>query len=632
MGDTGDCRAHLKSTNVRGEVFGMTASQLRTLLKLRPVLYVIALALGFIFLHAPGPRSVLLVVALVIGLRSSLVLLTRFVPWSQNPSTKNLVTGFAWVVGSMYYLGTGKSSWGLAFAIIALVAGILGTINGLQWVLLDGLVFGSVLGAFRRRRPIVHGGVPIIYVLTEPGVDDRFISRLTGKATQALWKYRLVNGAESLHEHLRSVPLVLLRKIKSKNRSRAVFIYSRALSSRSPIFRFWLAANAGCVVIIRWPLGSDPKSEKAFVTEMKEHCLRARGPVIGLALTFPRSNRQPDYKSLGNSVECFSVNLGHLNEGPSDFVAPLVERLASTVVPAAMSDAALPDNLQPLITKIGRSGIPPIADCYLRYRLSRSHVERFLALMDGFECLAKTSVLCRVALAPERSSSIVRLLEGRKLALSKWVECLQKVAATSEPLPPLDAIYKFWNTDFSDSQRWISDKVAKNKPWNVPRLVGTRQIEWIRWINDLRNATKGHGVVSDESVRDLWHPLHEAFLYMVWGLAKFAISSQYVVASGGTLTSLHGWRRDIANAQNENPQVDALLSAEVYCQGRIAGALGKFVLVRRTSVFVWDGLSDDKDDPKETYLDYLTGERLELGSAERYALQRRGLNLPASLS
>lgn len=389
-----------------------------------------------------------------------------------------------------------------------------------------------------------------------------------------------------------------------------MFIYSRSLFRRSRIFRLWLAANAGCVVIIRSPLGNDSNSSEVFVTEMTEHCRRARGPVIGLVLKLPKLKWQPSYKSLGDSVECISVNLGHVNEGPSDFIAPLVERLASTVVPAAMSDTALPEYLQSLITKIGIVGIPLIADCYLRYRLSRSHVERFLALMDGFECLVKISVLSWIALSPERNSSVVRDLEKRSLPLGAWIECLSTVANTRETLPPLDAVYKFWNSQLSDSQRSLIDKVAKNKTWSLSGLVGMRQIEWIRWVKDLRNATIGHGVVDDVGVRDLWHPLHEAFLYMVWGLAKLAISSEMVVTSLGPRTSLRGWRRDLANVQYENLHMDALLSAELHGPGRIGGALGKFVLVRRTSVFVWDGLGGDKGNPKETYLDYLTGERL----------------------
>lgn len=594
----------------------MVGSQVRALLRLLPGLYVMALVLGFIFLHSPGPRSVLLVVALVIVLRSGLSLLGRFFPWSHNPSARNLVNGLTWIAGSVYYLLTGKSTWGLAFAVIALTVGILGAIAGLQWLLLDILIFNSVLSAFRRRKLPSHGGVPIIYILAEPGVDDRFVARLTGKATQALWKYRIVHGAEFLNEHVRSASPVLFRAMNSRNRSRAVFIHSHSLFSRSRIFRHWLAANVGCVVIIRSPLGDDSKSVEAFVAEMKEHCRRARGPVIGLVLKLPRLNWQPSYKSLGASVECLSVNLGHVNEGPSDFIAPLVERLASTVVPAAMSDAALPEFLQPLITKIGIAGIPPIADCYLRYRLSRSHVERFLALMDGFECLAKTSVLSWIALAPERSSSevrnsVVRNLEKRSLSLGTWTDCLRTVADTRETLPPLDAVYKFWDSKLSDSQRWVSDIVANNKTWNVSGLVGIRQVEWIRWIKDVRNATIGHGVVDDLGIRDLWHPLHEAFLYMVWGLAEITISSEMVVASLDTPASLRGWRRDLANVQYENLHKDALLSAELHWPGRI-GVLGKFILVRQTSVFVWDGLGGEKEHPKGTYLDYLTGERIEL--------------------
>jgi hypothetical protein len=589
----------------------------RAVTRLKIVLFTLAVVLGMIFVRARSAKSVLVTLAVVALFRSGLAIASRFVPWSQSPNARNVAVGLAWVIGSVYYLRGGESNLGISLSIIAIIIGASAAISGLQWLALDVTIYSLISRAFRSRRlPKLHG-VPIVYVLTEKDVDPRIVWRLTGKATQALWKYRAVPQANFISIQLNAAIPRPLRQLHAKGPARAVFMWSELLVSRSHSFRRWVSANAGCLVIIRSPVGTDEKAENAFITEMRDQCRCACGPVIGLVLKFPGVKWHPTLKSLGKWVECVEVNFGMPGRGITDFIAPLTDRLASTSVPIAASDAVLPEDLRCHIARIATVGFPAVADCYLRFRLSRSDVERFLALMDGFECLTKISVLTIIAFRPAQNfivdsrnikTPFAKELEKGNLGFGSWISCLSKFL--NETVPDLMFLREFWCIAMSIAQTQLINKVAQNNQWRLPELGQPEQIGFINWVKDLRNATRGHGVISDANARDLWPHLHEIFLFMVSGLDELSLASTLVVNQEADSIPIKGWRRDLADSK---PKIDNTFTGEPRLthlqlpRGAVA-SLGKYILARQTSVFIWDGLGDKGKESK--YLDYLSGERL----------------------
>jgi hypothetical protein len=318
------------------------------------------------------------------------------------------------------------------------------------------------------------------------------------------------------------------------------------------------------------------------------------------------------FAQLNGWVEPMEVTTTTPLRATEDFIAPLTDRLAITSVPNATSDERLPEDLLRSIAQIATLGFPVVADCYLRVRLARSDVERFVALLDAIECLVRLSAVTIIA---SRSAFEVHdpdpanLLKTKGLGLGTWVGCLKalvrpllkKVGDTPEELK----FTEFWGTGQCETQKQLGEKVKK---WGVLGPKGPTQLDWLQWMTDVRNATKGHGALIESEVRDLWHCFHEIFLFMNLRLKDLTLSSQLAILLSNDVTILSGWRRGVLQPKSDAQptQVHELLQVELRLPKKTV-LLGRYILVRDRQVFIWDGLTKDS---KYLYLDYSSGERI----------------------
>ncbi len=586
--------------------------------RVQPVLYVVVALLALHFVQSVGIRAILITVALGFSSRLAPELWAHVYPPSHSSGLRNATNGLSWIIGSSYYIVHRQSTFGLALSLIALLWSILATVTGLHWFLLDVALFSALSRDFRLRRPPRLMSTPLVYLLTEKGVDATFVYQLVGKTTMALSKYRTALPSE-LTKVARST--VLTRLLRESRRGRAVFLWSESIKSCSPLFREWIAANVECVVIVRSAFGA-PSDPNAFVSSMTDQVKRSLGPVLGLVLKLPGVTWQPTFECVGMWVDRIEVGIGQPGRGVTDFIAPLTETLANTTVPISLSDNALAENLRQQIPQIGSDCLVPIADCYLRFRLSRSDVERFLSLMDAFECFTKLSFLILFTIADKADSvdepvgrlpDFAKQLEKGMLAFGAWHRLLSALAASQlerNASDDAELLRCFWRSNLASAQATLVTRIATKNSWGLKCLdPHATQLDWINWIRELRNATKGHGVLQDQTVRDILHPLHECLLFAISELRDILLSSR--LCPDGSSTPIRGWRRDISRWDLPSNADNQFLTTTLHLASGAKAGFGKYVLTRNSSVFIWDGIESSGRGPGK-YLDYLTGERLQI--------------------
>lgn len=224
-------------------------------------------------------------------------------------------------------------------------------------------------------------------------------------------------------------------------------------------------------------------------------------------------------------------------------VAQMVELLAVTALPLSRSDQSIPASFRPIIIELAERGLAPLADCYLRFRLSTSHVERFLGIIDCFEVLIKWSVLAMAVARPKsgRSDFCVELLRRlERPSLGHWLEILRgwvaadcaAIDSAEEGVALRTEIAEFWRLPLTGAPyELIGQTKGVGLAWGgeMPRS----HLEWLNWLVWLRNETKGHGSIHDGTCAPVWHTFHEALLTVVGGLRRLTLDSAVIVRRGG---------------------------------------------------------------------------------------------------
>src|SRR5438270_4193025 len=177
---------------------------------------------------------------------------------------------------------------------------------------------------------------PLIFIVNQPRLTQNYVDRFTRWLSIAL-------------SQLHIIPLL---------------INSSAVSRQSVDFQRWLAMYASALIIIRRPENDDP----AFERIATEYAGLSLGSIFHLE---PRSSR--------NSAVKF------------------IDSLTSNIIPISNSDSRLPAELRGTIQSLAYGGLPPVAECYLRFRLAQSDVERYLCLLDSVETLIKMSAIVLIA-------------------------------------------------------------------------------------------------------------------------------------------------------------------------------------------------------------------------------------------
>lgn len=487
----------------------------------------------------------------------------------------------------------------------------MGSIAVLQRMLVEGKVLQSLLKSYKKGE-IPNLPVPFVYVLAEPGWGVYLSHRLVTKIINSLWKHRYL-PAESRLSVYNPQPNKKKTSYLWKHRQRGMmlFLVSDSVRRYHSSFRKWLASQAAAFMVVRSSLPIAESLVKTFNDESTDGYQICTGPTFTIYIMHgqDRCTLSPVIKPDDN-IE-YIHGIGGLQF--DNVIAPLVNRLASTALPAAASDARLTKEARFQIHEIATCGLPPIADCYLRLRLAQSDVERFLSLLDCIESLIKCSVIVLLANRWSYIGTDVsdKQLAGRPPTLGVWIGLLQKFSTIVVPNDIDKGLCAFWKGDIFQVQAEVVNEVSKT---GLPLADSgrTNQLAWLEWFRDLRNVTRGHGVVEEKLVAPLWHFFHQTFLEVISALQPLILSSVLVATElNGKQVSIQGWYKGKNRTElkfhdsKEHPTVTALKLPS----GQLL-LLHPLVIVHSNNVLVWDCVRKEKTAIE--FLNYSSWERKQL--------------------
>lgn len=322
----------------------------------------------------------------------------------------------------------------------------------------------------------------------------------------------------------------------------------------------------------------------------------------------------------------------HEREQMREFISSLRDRLEATVIPIGESDEQLPHKLHELVHIVATRTLPPLANCYLRVRLAKSNLERFLCLLDCIEVVIKMSAIY-LLVAQWRcggNPALVQLhTQLHRPALGHWIRVLRTLISSAPCEDILSQnVTAFWEQPLGMTpQQLISDANDLGLAYlgKLPRI----NLEWLEWFSWLRNVTRAHGVINENIASTLWHSFHETFLQMVAGLSLLVSDSQLVAATTGQEPLvLSGWTKSMGDADEGGiiqPLTKSLVSLRTPAPKNAIVSLYPFLLQQGPSVLLWNAVHNNSVE----FIDYHLGKnpRLVLSGTNPYDLWREGANL-----
>jgi hypothetical protein len=367
--------------------------------------------------------------------------------------------------------------------------------------------------------------------------------------------------------------------------------------------------------------------ECKYVTNdlINAYCEMSSGLVYDVVLLHRGTQKVSLEEKKGVEVMPFYISTtDRESETIKSIACDVIDRLKATGIPIGESDDGLSQALQPIIVNMGSRGMAPLANCYLRFRLSKSNVERFLGLIDCVEAIIKISVIYLIVNQWQEGPSSNLLNLDRQLerpTLGHWLGLLRQLTKDADHSPSIRSIVQFWEQPLKKMpKQLISDLHGSGLAWQgeMPRSY----LGWADWFNWLRNVTRGHGAVEEDQAQPMWLGMHEVLLEMTAGLGSLmldaAVSS---VNESGEVLAQRGWGRSLYGTKEEASQ--EVESAPLYLINDVAPG-GRPILVhplmikRGHSVLLWNKVQGELIQ----YIDYGSGQLIsvDLGGTSPYDL------------
>jgi len=511
---------------------------------------------GLILLVLPVWLSIALgAISIFFGLRlllpAALRCTVRWVPsWTHGPLSAAL--GCVSAAGLYLARGGGWLGW------IVLVAGIVGCTLAAGWIL--ALHIAPLRAAYGSWMSKSLPHFAFVYVEAESWIGDLYACEILRRSRR-----------------FRSAMLV-------------PFLSSECLKGAPREFRQWIRRHASAFVFIRAPFALLPLDDQ-IRTDLMLCAYSTFSVVVSIAGDTGPGEHAPADELLATGAK--PDERVHL-----DVLGPVMHRLEVTSIPLRDSDAQMPPALRDVAMRLAASGLPPLADAYLRVRLAQSQVERFAALIDAVEVVLRCSVLVLHA-----GHSTELWARHDRPMMGTWVNWLEDYVALPGPLTAMaEHLRAFWAMcEVSASQAELIDLAAQQRLVDVPSQPLT-QLKWIRWFAHFRNATRGHGVLEEQGVAQCWHALHRVFLELVAHVNGLALSPLELVGANEARAQLGGWVRNQHRSLVLNEAALAAPPRSVFSQ---SVELTPYCRVEGISVLLWaSGVGANA-----TFVDFRSGER-----------------------
>jgi hypothetical protein len=520
-----------------------------------------------------------------------LQLLFSILPITVRPKSFRRLAAFLalWVTVAIYFVSNQTFRWLLAGGIALLFMAFI-FITGLLRFLVDWYFPRTAFKEFQKGQPGKWGRIGL--VVSEKGIATRHARRLAKELANEMMV------ARGRNQGFMFMPLDWFRRFPSE--------FERSAAEKVP-----------ALMVVRRAYG---QTDRKFDNAVEEHNRVASGLIFRVLLIRSADDLAPIQDFRGIETCPFMVSHEQRErEEIREIISVITGQLTTTAIPIGESDDKLPAELRATISKIVTHALPPLANCYLRFRLSRSNVERFLCLLDCFEVLIKVSVIYSLVQQWRRdgNSQLAQLYTqlGRP-SLGTWLDTLRRLNAEPGQDDLAQAICAFWKEPLAGAPRQlISD--AKGSGLAYPGDLPRSHLGWLDWFVWLRNTTRGHGGVEEGQVGPIWHGLHATFLRMARGLTPLiADSSLATTLQNGSLVACSGWNRNLLPESTQEGKVPMPANPVFMVRNGASegnkSLLHPFVIKAGDDFLTWNSARENAVE----YLDYGTGQVRQIKSDE----------------
>jgi hypothetical protein len=475
----------------------------------------------------------------------SLIVALRFISFGVLEAVDLLV--FPISTGNRKRLATSISAGSMFFFLILQTQSVI--LAALAWVMfLVNVGFGllaigriATQGMMLARLRICHRrhefqslGLPLVYLVSAPGLTAYYENKLGQEISLRLNKLNIPLSTLTFSA-IQTQPIDFQRWIVTQ--AAALVVIRRPSQTNNPEFEQRLFEYQALCVGSMFTLYMEPEKLKAkFFSEHDE--------VEELAASFSGDATAFEELMSGAKRREPTDKLNKISDGLSGSAVKFVDHFTSTVHPTSESNSRLSADLRTVSHLLANDGLPPVANCYLRFRLAQSDVERYLCLLDCVETLIKISAIVLLASQweddpqPELSSKLTRP------SLGQWIELLRNLVKLPDHREFEQHIADFWQRPLHDIPlKLIDESRSSGLDWRgqLPRS----HLVWLDWFVWLRNITRGHGSIEERKATTLWHSLHETFLYMVNELKELVLLANLEMRSldETSVFTYKGWQR-----------------------------------------------------------------------------------------
>jgi hypothetical protein len=607
------------------------------------------------------------VVATIAGL---LFWIGRRVPGSPlaaaRPVRRRLVRSTANTAAFAFYLATGPGSYWKYFFVLAAALEVKQLLSDAVSVVTASITLQSLLGGHRRGDP-PRTLRPYVITIAAGG---RVFDRLVPEVMKALWRYRATSslrldadgplladdrlsalaaqarrhkGWSLLRAFLGALPAFYAALFNKWFGSRLylMFLDVDDLANQRESLRDYVITHAAAViwtgtsrggigVALGWVSPEEVRNQGAALAGILGPLAGSAGQAVERQLGLELAVRRclgpvlpvlTEKALVGEAAQSNGETVPHpgyivinATEQGESLLPRIVEHMATCAAPIAAGDAVLAQDLRRVAVALASGGLAAVADAYLRYRVSHSDVERYIALLDCFDVLVRYSVLTLAGSGGQIASPEFREQLERP-TLGSWVGLLRQGSAGSRQDSLSGSIRNFWQGGLAKVPEDLVDTargVGLDYRGSVPRT----HAEWLDWLVWLRNATKGHGATHEQLVAPLWMPLHESLLLAVRELSPLVLDAQITwldertpFTSAKPKPSLTGWRRGVARAgaNNLDGAGGVWHSGAIICDGLTIDLAG-YALVSGNRCITWNSRKGNAGE----FIDWASGELLRV--------------------
>ena len=423
---------------------------------------------------------------------------------------------------------------------------------------------------------------PVIYVASERGMVETYcVAPLIRSLNKTVRKSRYLKV--SLTDDVKKHPLNRTLFAHGSGRQMgAFFVIGNFLRPTLGDFRRWLVQNTDGFIAILAPDGLvDEFGTVEFGETLRLGYCFSKGRTICIEVSDEPDTVRFASKEYGEIGATEEYHLDPL-EGMffhQDAFAAIASTLASNIYVNFFCDITNDEEQQQAFELIRKDGLPIIADTVLPIRLGSSSVERFIALLEAWETLLAVTVLFGYIARGDTRPLGKRLKEG-PIPFGGWLKLARNLLQKSVPVPNglSSEISKYLAGDVSEA---VYDRSVKLAQLLEHSLNSNKRIEWFKWLIDVRNKTRGHGITNEESARTIWTTLFQMLLSEFHQIRFLVFESKIAWADGDSgMFVYRGWKRAGVRTRSRLESVDDDYAGKVLLiAGNEAYALHPWIIV-----------------------------------------------------